>query len=191
MVFRVTPSSSAKISRALMVLPVLLLAVLMAPTTLSFMGAARISGLSHVALQQQLEEEMLQNLTYPELLEAADQVFYALPERADLAIFALQRSLEFENRDGAIWARLAYAHAANSEGWTDDASHALAESYLRMPYADREFMFWRLRLAEFYWRDLPDSLKGLVLREARLAPAPWRRTYTPAIQAGLADSSAG
>ncbi len=185
MVGRIRHSRRPVLSRTLCVLIVTTLGSLLVYPTLLYGRAAWISGLDHVALQQQLNEEMIGNLGYPELLASADQVFFSLPERADLAILALQRVLEIDGRDGSIWARLAYAHAANQGGWTGLATDALTESYQRMPYADREFMLWRLRLAESYWSELPESLRADVVREARLASAPWRRTYVPRINARL------
>ena len=172
--------------RTISALIMLVLAAAIAPQTLSYGRAARISALNDVALQQQLNQEMILNLSYPELQMVVDRVFYSEAEHADLAVLALQLALETESRDGASWARLAYAHAASQGSWTAAASEALTESYFRMPYADRDFMLWRLQLAESYWSGLPDSLQADVVREARLANPAWLRTYAPRINARVA-----
>ncbi|WP_203290881.1 hypothetical protein [Maricaulis parjimensis] len=141
---------------------------LLTAQTLSHARAGRIRALDNVALQQQLDQENFRVLGYPELLAVADHALHGMPERPEVAVSALERVLEIETRDGSSWARLAFAYAKSDGFWTDRASGALRESYLRMPYADQQFMLWRLGLAEHYWPSVPDALRQDVLREARL-----------------------
>ena len=171
--------------RSIFLLAVLVSAAFVLLPTRHHVRAGQVLGLTHVALQQQLNQEMVPNWSYPELLTMADRACFDAPERMPIAILALQRVLEIDDRDGRIWARLAYAHAANHGRWTEASSAALRDSYFRMPYADREFLFWRLQLAEAYWDRLPRDIQALVLREAREAPPPWLRTFTPEIWSAL------
>lgn len=98
-------------------------------------------------------------------LEAYADLALRRPATAPAARSALERVVSREPRDGAAWARLAYAQAL--DGDRQAAAEALAHSYDRKPYGRPEFSVWRIDLAIFIWPGLDDRTRNAALREAR------------------------
>lgn len=93
-------------------------------------------------------------------------------ERPDLALAraALNASLEIEPRNGKIWAKLAYTNYAIIPVIAGETEDALRQSYYLMPYADRQFIHWRLDFVANAWTGLPEDLRDAAVRESRIMP---------------------
>jgi len=100
------------------------------------------------------------------LVAVGDRALILTDPDIGLALAAYQGAIEAEPRDGILHAKFSYAALVG--GAMPEALDALAQSYLRMPYAPRHFRQWRLSLggALFSSADLP--LREAILRETRL-----------------------
>ena len=110
-------------------------------------------------------------------------------QRPDLATAraAFVQSLSQEPRSGKVWAKLAYVNYAIIPVMAGETETALRQSYYLMPYGDDEFRPWRLAFMAQTWNSLPQDLRDMAEREARIQPRReaerWRR------QVGLAEST--
>lgn len=89
------------------------------------------------------------------------------PELA-LARAAFRMSLDKEPRSGKVWAKLAYANYAIIPVMAGETETALRQSYYFMPYGDDEFRSWRLAFVAQTWKGLPEDLRSMARREARI-----------------------
>lgn len=102
-------------------------------------------------------------------------------QQPDLALArsAFLESLSREPRNGKLWAKLAYANYALIPVMAGETEAALRQSYYLMPYADADFRRWRLAFMVQTWPGLPEDLRAMAEREARILPEreaeSWRR----------------
>ena len=85
-----------------------------------------------------------------------------------LARAAFLMSLDKEPRSGKVWAKLAYANYAIIPVMAGETETALRQSYYLLPYGDDEFRSWRLAFVAQSWNGLPEDLKSVAEREARI-----------------------
>lgn len=86
----------------------------------------------------------------------------------DLAVQSLRDGLSRSPANPYAWARLAYAEALLSGGWSTDAVAALRLALITAPYEPR-LLWWRLRMALFAWPQLGERDQELVLQQIRYA----------------------
>lgn len=148
---------------------------------------ALTSGLGLYAGLDRLSAHSVTLMTDVEFMELSSQgtVLHGSPERLEaigdralrlrdpdlaLARDAFLQSLSKERRSGKLWAKLAYTNYALIPIIAGETEDALRQSYLLMPYGDRQFMTWRLDFMAHIWAALPPDLRDAAYREARILP---------------------
>lgn len=105
----------------------------------------------------------------PVLLEAVgDRALRLDTPDYGLASTAFRTSLEGEPRSGKIWAKLAHSNYMIIPVIAGETEEALRQSYYFMPYADRDFVRWRLAFMAEIWPLLPADLREAAARETRM-----------------------
>lgn len=176
-------TSAGRIGRGVILVSGLALSAVFLVPALDYQQAQQLLAQHVVASQQQVSEEFVSRMSLPELLVLSDQAFRHDPPRFDLAAVACARGVELEPRDGETWTRLAYARLGDAGYWTADALDAMRTAYYRMPYGDRDFRRWRLRLVDSSWPAMPPDIQNAALREARTEAPDWLSRNLPDLSA--------
>lgn len=105
-------------------------------------------------------------------------------ETPDLALAraAFIASIEVEHRNGKIWAKLAYTNYAIIPVIAGETEDALRQSYYLTPYADRQFIQWRLDFMAAVWTGLPEDLRDAAVRESRIMPVRYQSRWRSRVE---------
>ena len=138
--------------------------VVCALLTIEHARAARLAAMDDAEAMGVIETGPPEGAVLRRLEVYADRAL-RLPGAEAEARAALERLVEREPRDGAAWARLAFARMQTGD--RAGAATALRRSYERMPYARSGFAVWRLDLSAFIWPGLSEDTRAAAIRQAR------------------------
>ena len=143
------------------------------------LSARTIAVMSDEAFLAQSADESALNGSAVRLEAIGDRALRLQQPNLALARAAFLKGLSREPRNGKLWAKLAYANYALIPVMAGETEEALRQSYYLLPYADASFRRWRLAFMAQSWSGLPEDLKAMAEREARILPGweaeRWRR----------------